>query len=144
MDHLQDETSEPYLSHGDRASVNYPNCHEVATTVSHPQSCDQLLAENHQLRRDLQLLQADFHRTMQEHSRILNDLQHQQIQMNSIHSRPGANNVGAPASHNTVHLPGSAHILHSPHIPQSNVIPPPALGFRLDQYNLDFLRYYHQ
>ena len=53
MDHLQDGASEPHSSHGDRAFVNYPSHHEAATVVSYPQSRDQLLAENHQLQRDL-------------------------------------------------------------------------------------------
>ena len=81
---------------------------------------------------------------MQEHSRILNHLQYQQIQMNSAYSLPGVNNVGASVSYNTIHRPGSAHAPRSPHIPHPSVVLEPALGFRPDQYNPEFLCYYHQ
>ena len=36
MDHLREGVSAPHLSHGDRASVNYPNRQEVAAIASHP------------------------------------------------------------------------------------------------------------
>ena len=48
MNYLQDRALAPLSSHGDCASINYPNHHKVAATASHPQSRDGLLVKNHQ------------------------------------------------------------------------------------------------
>ena len=91
--------------------MNYPSHDQQTKNPIENQAQERLIVENQQLRHDLQLLQADFHKTMEECNHLLQQLQQEQA---LVYNFIGGNNASYEFLDNNIGIQGLGHLHQDP------------------------------